>query len=120
MKNELILKQIERELRQYFSILVKAADAVLNQGVSEYPIFIVHQGELDMGIPIIDKANSKGNWSVNASILEEFAARKLIQAEKIDDFRAVYKDPETYLCLFVLSEIGANFIFLPRKDIQAN
>ncbi len=120
MENELILKQIERELRQYFPVLLKAADAILDQEVSKYPIFIVHQGELELGIPIIEKEKSKGSWSVNVSILEEFAAKKLIQVEKIDNFRTVYKDPDIYLCLFVLSEIGANFIFLPRKDIQSN
>ena len=120
MKNKIILKRIERELRRYIPVLSKAADSVLAQDVSDYPIFIVHQGELEMGIPIIDREKNQGNWSINASILEEFAAKQLIQAEKIDNFRDIYKDSSTHLCLFVISEIGANFIFIPREDAESN
>lgn len=120
MKEEVILKQIEREIRQYVPVLAKAADAVLDQEVSSYPIFIVHQGELELGISIIDPKKVKSTWAVNLSILEEFAAKQIIKAENIDNFREVYKDPESNLCLFIISEIGANFIFMPRKDVQAN
>lgn len=118
MKNEIILKQIEREIRQHVPGLCKAADAVLDQEVSKYPIFIVHQGELELGVSVITR--EKGSWSINLSILEEFAAKQIIPTENIDNFREVYKDPETHLCLFIISEIGANFIFIPREDVNAN
>ncbi|MEM6318847.1 MAG: hypothetical protein AAF960_14340 [Bacteroidota bacterium] len=120
MKEEVILKQIEREIRQFTPILSQAADAVLDQKVSAYPIFIVHQGEIELGLSVIDPQKVKSDWAINVSILEEFAAKQIIKAENIDNFREVYKDPETNLCLFVISEIGANFIFIPRKDIEAN
>ena len=34
---------------------------------------------------------------------------------EIIEFKKIYKNPETHLCLFVLNEIGANFVFLPRE-----
>ncbi len=120
MKEETILKQIEREIRQYVPVLAKAADAVLDQEISNYPIFIVHQGELEVGVNVIDPQKMPSNWTIDLSILEEFAAKQIIKPENIANFRKVYKDPQTNLCLFILSEIGANFIFIPRKDIQAN
>jgi len=120
MKKETILKQIEREIRQYVPVLAKAADAVLDQEISNYPIFIVHQGELEVGVNVIDPQKVPSNWTIDLSILEEFAAKQIIKSENIENFRKVYKDPQTNLCLFILSEIGANFIFMPRKDIQAN
>lgn len=120
MKKEVILKQIEREIRQYIPLLAKAADSVLDQNVSNYPIFIVHQGEIELGISVIDPQKVKSNWAINVSILEEFAAKQIIKPENIDNFIEVYKDPQEQLCMFVLSEIGANFIFIPRQDIQAN
>ncbi len=120
MKKEVILKQIEREIRQYIPILSKAADSVLDQNVSNYPIFIVHQEEIEVGIPVIDPQKVKSTWSINLSILEEFAAKQIIKTENIDNFRQVYKDPQEQLCMFVISEIGANFIFIPRQDVQAN
>lgn len=120
MKNEIILKQIEREIRQFVPVLSKAADSVLDQEVSNYPIFIVHQGELELGVKVIDPEKVQSSWAINISILEEFAAKQIITADKIDDFRDIYKDPQENLCLFILSEVGASFIFIPRKDVRAN
>ena len=120
MKEEIILKQIEREIRQYVPLLAKASDSVLDQEVSNYPIFIVHQGEIEVGIPVIDPQKVKSAWAINLSILEEFAAKQIINTENIDNFRQVFKNPQEQLCLFVISEIGANFIFIPRRDIEAN
>ncbi|MFK7983181.1 MAG: hypothetical protein AB8G86_24590 [Saprospiraceae bacterium] len=117
MKKEVILKQIEREIRQYVPVLSKAADSVLDQGVSNYPIFIVHQGEIEVGIPVIDPQKIKSTWAINISILEEFAAKQIIKIENIDNFRQVFKNPQEQLCLFIISEIGANFIFIPRQDV---
>lgn len=106
---------LEQELQPYKAILSKAADAVMNQEVSDYPIFVVHQQEVSMGIPLVDKDTSKGNWSVNVSSLEEFVTKQIVDNQKVDNFRKTYKDPEEFLCLFVLSELGAQFIFIPRK-----
>ncbi|MEM1123832.1 MAG: hypothetical protein AAGJ18_25565 [Bacteroidota bacterium] len=114
-KEGTVLKEIEREIRQFMPMLAKAADAVLDQQVSNYPIFIVHQGEIELGISVIDPEKVASNWAINVSILEEFAAKQIIKSENIDNFREVYKDPQENLCLFIISEIGANFIFMPRK-----
>ena len=106
--------QLETELKPYREVLGKAADAVVTQNVSNYPIFVVHQQVMDMGIPIIEKDGRQKKWSVNVSSLEEFVTKQIIQPEKVEEFKKVYKDPEVSLCLFVLSELGASFIFLAR------
>ncbi len=105
--------KLEKELQPYKKILSQASDVILNENVSKYPIFIVHQQELEMGVSLID-AGSKFKWSVNASTLEEFVTKELIFMEKAQDFITTFKDPEIHLCLFVLSELGAQFIFVPR------
>jgi len=119
MSQEALFKQLERELRQYKPMMGKAADSILDQEVSKYPIFIIHKGEMAMGIPLLDSAKTKGEWSINASILEEFTTKQVIQAERVENFRNIFKDPSENLCLFVLSEAGANFIFLPRSEINS-
>ncbi|MFK7937284.1 MAG: hypothetical protein AB8G22_27470 [Saprospiraceae bacterium] len=106
--------KLEEELKPYREILGKAADTVVTQDVSNYPIFVVHQQVMDMGIPIIEQDGRKKKWSVNVSSLEEFVTKQIIQPERVDNFKEAYKDPEVSLCLFVLSELGANFIFIAR------
>ena len=105
--------ELEKELSPYKKILAQASDVILDEGVSKYPIFVIHQQEMDMGVLLI-QAGTKFRWSVNASTLEEFVTKEIIYNEKAQEFIATYKDPEIYLCLFVLSELGAQFVFLPR------
>lgn len=95
--------------------MAKASDSIIDQEVSKYPIFVVHQHEVEIGIPLSEHLEI-GNWNLHASSLEEFVSKQIIQEEKVDEFRKVYKDPQEFFCLFVLSELGANFIFLPRNQ----
>ena len=105
---------LEEELKPYVSLMAKAADAILDQGVSKYPIFVAHQHQVDIGIPLQEKAPGGPDWSIHASTLEELVTKNIIEPARVDSFRSVYKAPEEQLCLFVLSELGANFIFIPR------
>ncbi len=108
--------KLETELNTYQAILNKAADAILDQEVSDYPIFIAHQQDnIDIGLPLADREQVSGNWSIHASTLEEFVKKQLIKADKMDDFKQVYKDPRLYICVFAIQEIGATFVFIPRN-----
>ncbi|MEM9991198.1 MAG: hypothetical protein AAF738_05500 [Bacteroidota bacterium] len=113
--SQLQYRFLEQELQAYNAILSKAADAVLDQDVSNYPIFVAHQQEIGAGLPLIQRQNTSGNWSINVSTLEEFVTKRLISTDKIDFFKAQYKNPRENLCLFVLSELGASFIYIARK-----
>lgn len=110
------LRFLEQELMQFTAILGKAADTVLDQDISNYPIFVAHKQDVEIGIPIIDRSKENSEWNIHISTLEEFVSRSLIDPTKIDDFRKVYKPPTEQLCFFVLSEFGATFNFLPRKQ----
>lgn len=109
-------KLLEKEIQSYKKIMSKAADAILEKEVSDYPILVIHQQQVELGIPVVERKEVKGNWSVNASTLEEFAMKQLITTDKIEDFQSIYKDPKIHLCLFVISELGAQFIFVNREN----
>jgi hypothetical protein len=99
--------------------MVKAMDAVVEQEVSKYPILVVHQEQLNIGLHLVNRKDAGGNWSIRISTLEEFVSKKLIEEKKVDSFRTIYKDRKKYLCLFVLSELGAQFVYMPRKSLEA-
>lgn len=105
--------QLQSELQTVLPTLAKAADAILDQEISKYPIFALSRQSLAMGSPLIEREAPE--WSINATTLEEFATKGLIEAAKINNFRKVYKNPEEHICLFVVEEEGATFVFLPRK-----
>lgn len=112
-----LYKKLEKELALYMDMLGQASDTIIKEGVSAYPIFVVHKNDVkEVGIPLANMEDIKGHWSVNASTMEEFIAKKIILQEKIDSFKTIYKKPDKFLCLFTLSELGAEYIFLPRNN----
>ncbi|MCC6723908.1 MAG: hypothetical protein IT258_05320 [Saprospiraceae bacterium] len=115
-----LYKRLEKELAGYVNTLSEAAEVIRVQDVSKFPIFIIHQNIVDIGINIVNKEVVKGNWSVNASTLEEFVTKQLIAQEKVEDFQALYYSHHDDLCLFVLSELGANFIFMPKGQLETD
>lgn len=106
--------KLERELKPYMEVMGTAADAIVEKGISDYPVLVIHQQQIELGIPVVKRDEVEGNWSVNASTLEEFVMKNVIQQDKTEDFQSIYKDPSEYLCLFILSELGAQFIFVKR------
>jgi len=105
---------LKKELQSYIPVISQAADRILDNEISSYPIFIVHQQEVQLGIELVDMKKVEGNWSVNASTVEEFVQKGLIEEQNLKAFKKAFRDPQSYLCLFNVSELGANFIFLPR------
>ena len=105
--------QLEDELIPFKRMMAQASDTIIDQEVSKYPIFVVHQHEVEIGVALV-VASDANTWNVQASSLEEFVSKQIVETEKVDSFIEVYKDPKDFFCLFVLSELGANFIFLPR------
>lgn len=107
--------KLEEQLKPYIKMMSQAADTVILQEVSKYPIFVVHQQEVNIGIPLLDKDANKTPWSINVSTLEEFVSKQIVFEEKVDEFRNNYKSQEQYLCVFALSELGAQFIYIPKN-----
>ena len=107
---------LEHELDTYRKIMTQAAVVILDQDVSKYPIMVAHQQELELGMPIFKREENKGSkWSIHASSLEEFVSKQIVYPDKIEEFKSNYKSIDSSVCVFVLSELGAEFIFLPIK-----
>lgn len=100
-------------------VLIKASAKLIEEEISQFPIFVIHKNEVqDIGLQIVNMVEVYGNWSVNVSTMEEFISKGIITKEKIDSFKTIYKTPKKFLCLFTLSEFGAEFIFLPKSNIK--
>lgn len=109
--------QLKVELKSYMKAMAQASDTIIDKEVSAYPIMIAHQQELELGIPIVTTETfPQGKWNIHASSLEEFVAKQIINTEKVQNFRATYKDVKSFICIFSLSELGAQFVFLPREE----
>ena len=68
-----------------------AAETIRTENVSNYPIFVATKLEIDLGIALLLRGDLPDNWAVNASTLEEFHAKRIIDVEKIEEFRTLYR-----------------------------
>lgn len=109
------LKSLELDLKFYDESIKEVALEIISEGISKYPIFVAHQHELNLGEPILDKEELNTSWSIHASTIEEFTEKGLVQPDKRDRFEKQYKDPFTFMCVFVIVPEGANFVFYPYQ-----
>jgi len=111
------LVSLEIDLKLFNESLREVAIEIMVEGLSLYPIFIAHQHEVAIGELILDKDDVNSDWSINASTLEEFIERGVIKKELKQRFIDSYKKPEDFICVFVVTPEGANFVFFPyAKD----
>ena len=107
------LKSLELDLKFYAESIKEVAVEIMVEGLSAYPIFIAHQHEVNVGELILDKNELNTAWTIQASTLEEFIEKGIIQPEKKANFIKNYKNAHDFMCLFVIVPEGANFVFYP-------
>ncbi len=118
MLSENELKILQQQLQPILPLIAQAADVIIDQDVSRYPVFIVSKSleDIGLGLPVVPGTTNAGDWSVNASTLEELAAKQVVAMEKVDQFRSIYKSNSPSLCMLVWREGPAQFAFLPRPS----
>ena len=108
------LFMIRADIKNIGPYLKKIAEQVLKEKISKYPIFVAHIEEsVALGRFILDKKTTQTNYSYNVSLLEEMVKKELLDTNKIDDFRAAFKDPTEYACFFLLTPDEMSFVFCP-------
>ena len=110
------VKLFGEQIGFYENLMKEAFEGVINEGVSKYPVFIFHQQEVTVGIPIADRHAIAGDWSVNISTLEEFYIKGLVTIEQVEEIKTkITGDPPLFCCL-VLSADKASFVFPQRSS----
>lgn len=118
-QESVLIKRLEKELKRYNKVFKEVADTTMDKGVSNYPVFVAHQQGIALGIPLIDSEQSNTSWSYNITTLEELVTKNIVHTDKLKNFKEVYKDPVSFICLFVVEQKGATFIFYPyHSDLK--
>jgi len=94
------------------------AHSVIEESISEYPIFVVAQELISFGRQVFDRDEVSLNWFFYASLLEEFLKKEIITKEKVKDFQKAYDDPLERACIFIVTPEVQQFVFVPY-DVEA-
>jgi len=112
-KKESPLVSLEPDLKFFNESIREVAIEIMVEGLSNYPIFIAHQHDLKLGELILDRRDLHTEWSIHASTMEEFLEKGIIKEILKDRFISSYKNPNDFMCVFVVVPEGANFIYYP-------
>lgn len=88
---------------------------VINEEISEFPVYIAYQEAVSLGKPFLTKEKDHLNWHYNVSILEEFVKRGVVKEDKLEDFLETFGDPEERACIFVVLPAEGGFVFVPYE-----
>ena len=110
------LGQITQDFVRVADTLKEAAYQIRKRGFSEYPIFPASKNDIAIGTLLLGKEEMGINWNYYASYLDEFVQRELIAQDKVDEFKASYKDPDEFCCLFIVDEGFTNFVYIPFPE----
>lgn len=109
------LDSLKIDLNFYKESIREVSVEMIAEEYTQHPIFIAHQHEVALGELILNREELGTGWSINASSLEDFIEKGVIQEDKKDFFIKNYKDPSEFMCLFVVVPEGANFVYYPYK-----
>ncbi|MCS6968660.1 MAG: hypothetical protein RMJ44_12340 [Cytophagales bacterium] len=110
------LGTISQDFVKVADIIYEAAYQIKKRGISDYPIFPMCKENQPIGALLIPSGRLQNQWNYYASFLSEFVERGLVDVELSDDFKAAYKNPEEYACLFVIDPEFTKFVFIPYPE----
>jgi hypothetical protein len=112
-----ILGLISADFAKVCDNLREASYQIRSRGFSEWPIFALSKSILPIGSLFLAQMEMADNqYNYYASMYEEFAQRQLIAADAEEVFKANYKEPNEYCCLFVMDQSFSGFVFLPFPE----
>lgn len=94
----------------------EASYQIRKRGFSDFPIFIISKMDIPLGQLLYDKDEVGTQWNYFVTYLDEFVQRKIIKKDKEEEFKANYKDPEEFCCLFVVDGDFTKFVFIPYPE----
>ncbi|CAG5004174.1 hypothetical protein DYBT9275_03313 [Dyadobacter sp. CECT 9275] len=96
--------------------LKEASYQIRQRKFSENPVFVIANGDVDLGLLLIGPGELGNRYEYRASYMEEFVGRKLIGEESVLLFKENYKEPDEYCCLFALIGEFSGFIYVPYPE----
>lgn len=110
------LGTITADFAEVSPTLKEAAYQLKVRGISDFPIFPVCKEPQPIGQLLVGPKEMGVKWNYYFSFLDEFVQRTLIDTDKVEDFKKVFKDPEEFCCLFVIDGDFVNFIYIPYPE----
>ena len=112
------LRLLQNDLQLVKEALKEVSADMIREGFTNYPLFLASPEALRIGEPLFQKEEYEIHFNINASTLEAFAEKGLINPERVEAFKSSYKDPAHFMCFLLASPaVGAHFVFIPFSPL---
>jgi hypothetical protein len=91
----------------------EASYQIRKRGFSDFPIFLITKSDIPIGQLLFKDKEVGTTWSYYVTYLDEFVQRNIIANDRLDLFKASYKDPDEFCCLFVIDGEFNSFVYIP-------
>jgi hypothetical protein len=106
-----VLGALDVEIKKNKKRFLQTVKTIQDENVSNYPILVAFPSFTNVDIGLLINEGEK--FSFSATTLEELAMKKVVDLDKIDEFRKLYKEKKDTLCIFLLEKPAPQFIFIP-------
>jgi hypothetical protein len=113
-----VLQSFYDDFKTLCFTLQRISKETLNNGITDYPIFIASSLPVNMGILLFNPKKLNLKWYFYISMLEELIKKQIIQPDRVEAFKVTYKDPEDYACFLLMLPEEAHFIFVPYTHLS--
>ena len=113
-----IIETLKSDLTIYDEMIKEVSHEMIAEGFTKFPVFIATEHDVKIGELIIDKNDMAGTFNMYATTMEEMLDKNLILENKKNDFVKAYKDPAKFMCIMLLTEKVASFIFSKYKIVK--
>jgi hypothetical protein len=117
---KITLELLKDDLEYYNEMLKEVSADILKEGFSKYPIFIAHQDEIKLGDLLLDGSEHQRSFNISATVLEDLLERNIVTKSKEEEFKLAYKNPNQFMCVLLVANNNAQFIFVPYKQKSNN
>jgi len=116
LSKETMLETLHTIIKQYQTTFQNAINAVVEEDVSNYPILVAYPSHIQVQIGItIFGEDWNNDWMFRLTTLEELAVKKVIEMNKISEFRQLYKQRNKHFCVFLIEQNKTQWIFIPTE-----
>lgn len=110
------LGTVSQDFIKVSDYIKEASYQIRKRGYSDFPIFLISKTDISIGQLLYKKDEVGTDWNYFVTYLDEFIERKIIDKEKVAEFRDSYKNPDEFCCLFVIDGQFTKFVFIPYPE----
>ena len=112
-ETDLFISNLSKDFVRLSKVFKTSLGYIENNSHFDYPIIIVSESEVELGIPFLDKEKAQNNLVYSLTFLDHVVKNGVLAPDLVYDFKNDYKKKNEHCCMLVIQEKVKRFIYMP-------